>query len=109
MWLGGQRRGGKRERSRARSKNRPSPHGSQISYGVPSVEELEDVVALALHELLRERLEVQPEQRLGVRRAHVQVPVLGLDRDPVQVRNLALGAEPFLDLLQLRRHPRPGR
>ena len=36
--------------------------------------------------LRRRRLEVQPQQRLGVRRPHVEVPVGILDRDAVQRR-----------------------
>src|SRR4249919_84123 len=89
-----------------RSVTRPSSrsitrHAKRRVVGPGSVEKLEDLVALAFHQLFRERLEVEPEQRLRVRRPHVQMPVLGLDRDPVQVRDLALGAEALLDLLEL--------
>ncbi len=35
-----------------------------------------------------ERLEAQPQQRLGVRRAHVEVPVLEVDADAVEVADL---------------------
>ena len=50
----------------------------------------QDLVAPALHVLLRdERLEAQPQQRLGVRRAHVEVPVVVVDRDAVEVADRA--------------------
>ena len=61
----------------------------------------EHLVALVLHQLLRARLEVQAEQRLGVRRAHVEVPVVRVDRHAVEVRDRALPPEPLLELLQL--------
>ncbi len=57
----------------------------------------------------RERFEVQPQQRLGVRRAHVEVPVVGLDREPVEMRHLPRRAEPLLQLLQLQRDVRDRR
>ncbi len=60
-----------------------------------------DLVALALHQLLRARLEVEAQERLGVRGAHVHVPVLGVDRDAVEVADLALAAEALLELLEL--------
>jgi hypothetical protein len=45
----------------------------------------EHLVAAALHVLGRdERLQAQAQQRLGVGGAHVEVPVLVVDRDPVQ-------------------------
>ena len=50
-------------------------------------DEPHDLVPTALHVLLRERLEVQAQQRLGVRRAHVEVPVVEVDRDAVEVRD----------------------
>ena len=46
---------------------------------------VEHLVALPLHLLLRARLEVEAQQRLGVRGAHVEVPVVVVDRDPVEV------------------------
>src|ERR1700759_44065 len=41
----------------------------------------EHLVALRFHLRLRERFEVQPQQRLGVRRPYVEVPVVELDGD----------------------------
>ena len=38
-------------------------------------DEREDLVPLLLHEFARHRLQVQPQHRFGVRRAHVEVPV----------------------------------
>ena len=50
-------------------------------------DQAEHLVALLRHVLGGdERLEVEPQQRLGVRRAHVEVPVVVVDRDPVEVR-----------------------
>ena len=46
-------------------------------------------------------LEVQPQQRLGVRRAHVEVPVVVVDRDAVELGDLGVGVA-RLDLVQLR-------
>ena len=47
----------------------------------------EHLVAAALHVLVRhQRLEAQAQQRLGVRRPHVEVPVVVVDRDAVQAR-----------------------
>src|SRR5437879_1269382 len=66
-------------------------------------------VALALHQLGRPRLEIQPQQRLGVRRAHVHVPIPGVDRDAVEVAHLAVAAETLLELVQLLRDVGDGR
>ena len=45
----------------------------------------EHLVTAALHVLARgQRLQAQPQQRLGVRGAHVEVPVVVVDRDPVE-------------------------
>jgi hypothetical protein len=45
----------------------------------------EDLVAPALHVLARaQRLEGQAQQRLGIRRPHVEVPVVVFDRQAVQ-------------------------
>ena len=52
-----------------------------------ALDELEHLVAPRVHRVGVERLEVQAQQRLGVRRAHVEVPVGELERDPVQVRD----------------------
>ena len=69
-----------------------------------ALDHLEDFVALALHQLLRARLEVQAQEGLRVRGPHVHVPVLGVDRDTIQVADPALLAEALLQLLQLRGH-----
>src|SRR5581483_3729286 len=53
----------------------------------------EDLVALPLHQPLRARLEVEAQERLRVRRAHVEVPAVRLDGEPVEVRDLPFGAE----------------
>src|SRR6266516_2667068 len=72
-------------------------------------DQVEYLVALAFHQLLRARLEVQAQQRLGVRRADVEVPVVRVDRDAVEVRDLALGRVPLLQFLQLDRNVGDGR
>src|SRR5215475_8927186 len=61
----------------------------------------QDLVPLALHQLGRPRLEVQPQQRLGVRRPDVHVPLARVNRDAVQVADLALAAELLLELAEL--------
>src|SRR5436189_136759 len=58
----------------------------------------------ARYSIARARLEVQAQERLRVRGPHVHVPVGCVDRDPVQVRDRALAAEPLLQLLELQRH-----
>src|SRR6266404_5276747 len=65
--------------------------------------EVEYLVALLLHQLLRARFEIQSQQRLRVRRTHVEMPVAGVYRDPVEMRDLALGRISLLQLLQLQR------
>ena len=68
----------------------------------------EHLVALSLHQRLGARFEVQAQERLRVRRAHVEVPVVGLDRQAVEMRDLALRAVALLELAQLRTgRPRP--
>src|SRR3954462_2117260 len=63
----------------------------------------EHLVAPALHVLLGdEGLERQAQQRLGVRRAHVEVPVFVLHRRAVEVRDPAVGVA-LLELRHLRR------
>ena len=71
-------------RPRGHARRCQTPRPSEARYARISAEHL---VALALHQLLRARLEVQPEQRLRVRRAHVHVPVVRVDRDAVEVRD----------------------
>src|SRR3954470_1221749 len=62
----------------------------------------EHLVAPALHVLLgHERLERQPQQGLGVRRADVEVPVGVVDRRAVEMGDLAVG-EALLELGHLR-------
>ena len=54
----------------------------------------EHLVALRSSISASERaFEVQAQQRLGVRRTHVEMPVVGYDRQPVEVRHRALRAE----------------
>src|SRR5262245_10262295 len=68
--------------------------------------EAEDLVAAALHLLVGVGLEVEAQQRLGVRRAHVEVPVGEVDRQAVEVAELAalaVRAVALLELLQLER------
>src|SRR5215211_1459838 len=67
-----------------------------------STNDVEHLVALALHQLFGARLEVQPQQRLRVRRADVEVPILRVDGDSIQVRDASLRAEPLLELRELR-------
>src|SRR3954447_17543747 len=63
----------------------------------------EHLVAPALHVLLgHERLERQAQQGLGVRRAHVEVPVVVVHGRAVEVRDPAVG-EALLELRHLRR------
>src|SRR4051794_28035143 len=78
--------------------------------GAPScLDQGEHLIALLLHQRLGARLEVQAEERFRVRGADVHVPVLGLDREPVEVRDAALSAEALLQLLQLDRDVRDTR
>ena len=79
---------GRRSRSRGRAPSR--------------ADDRQHLVALALHQLLRPRLEVQAEQRLRIGRAHVEVPVVRVDRDAVEMRDRLPRAEALLQLLQLR-------
>src|SRR3712207_3736216 len=68
-----------------------------------SAEDAEHLVPLPLHQPRIERLEVEAEKGLGVRRAEVQVPVLGGDLQPVDVRDPPFASEPLLHLLELQR------
>src|SRR3712207_7355497 len=45
---------------------------------------------------------VQAQQRLGVRRANVEVPVVVVDRDPVELGDARTRAVALLDLVHLR-------
>src|SRR5689334_751965 len=47
-------------------------------------------VALLLHQCSRLRLEVQAQQRLGIRRADVEVPVGVIDRHTIHLLNLGI-------------------
>src|SRR3954447_15956126 len=61
----------------------------------------EYLVPLLLHVVARdERLEVEPQERLGVRRAHAEVPVGVVHGHAVEVRDLAVGPA-LLDLAHL--------
>src|SRR3954453_12553148 len=64
---------------------------------------------LAPHQLRGTSLEVQPQERLGVRRPDVHVPVVGIDGDSVEMAHPPFGAEAVLDLLELARHIGDGR
>src|SRR3712207_5692543 len=72
-------------------------------------DERDDFIPLALHELAVERLEVEPKERLGVRGADVEVPVVRGHLEAVDVRDVALTAETLLDLLELERDVGDGR
>src|SRR5688500_10215554 len=51
---------------------------------------LEHLIPPPFHQLRRGRLEIQAEQRLGIRRAHVKVPVVVVHRDAVEVGELRI-------------------
>src|SRR3954453_19523062 len=69
-----------------------APGGAMnLSWRCSATDDAEHLVAPALHVLGGdERLEGQAQQRLGVRRAHVEVPVVVIDRDAVDVRDLGI-------------------
>src|SRR3954469_3230444 len=74
---------------------------------ISAADQTEDLVAAALHLLVGVRLEVEPQERLGVRRPDVEVPVGEVDRQAVEVAQLAalaVRAVALLELLQLERH-----
>ena len=74
-------RRGDREPVDARPRRRAGDRGSSVTSGSARAPRR----ACCLHVLARdERLEVEPQQRLGVRRAHVEVPVVVVDRDAVE-------------------------
>src|SRR5829696_5070204 len=75
-----------------------------VSRPASSTDDVEHLVPLLLHQLLRTGLEIEAQERLRVRRADVEVPVVRVDGDPVEVRDLALRAEALLQLLELERH-----
>src|SRR5215218_5703103 len=76
--------------------------GSAPSDTASAADQREHLVAPPLHVGLRdERLEAEAQQRLGVRRSHVEVPVVVVDRDAVEVVELGV-AEAGLDLRHLR-------
>src|SRR3954447_22782579 len=83
---------------------RPTMNGvGMASPWMPSgTDEIEHLVAPPLHVLRGDDgLEVQPQQRLGVRGPHVEVPVLVVDGDAVEAVELAVGVRRG-DLLHLR-------
>jgi len=51
--------------------------------GPSGADERQDLVAARLHRASRRRFQVEPEQRLGIGRAHVEMPVRILDRDAI--------------------------
>ncbi len=59
----------------------------------------EDQIALLLHQLLAVGTEVEAQKRLRVRGAHVEVPMLVVDGDAVQTRDLTV-AETLLEASQ---------
>src|SRR4051794_825077 len=69
------------------SRMRAAPGGgAKRIWRYSATDEREDLVAPLLHVRHRdERLETQPQQRLGVRRADVEVPVVVVDRDAVEM------------------------
>src|SRR6266498_1107286 len=70
--------------------SRWTPAAAAVASG-SGTDHAQDLVALGLHVLPGdERLEVEPQQRLRVGRAHVEVPVLVVDGDAVQPRHLAV-------------------
>src|SRR3954453_23496205 len=79
-----------------------APGGAvNFSWRCSATDDAEHLIAPALHVLGGdERLERQAQQRLGVRRAHVEVPVLVVDRHAVDVRDLAV-AVALLELAHL--------
>ena len=77
---------GERRRDRQAVDARRLRRGAQRS----RPDQVEHLVAPALHVLARDdALEVEPQQRLGVGRAHVEVPVVVVDRDAVELVDLA--------------------
>src|SRR6266542_6041302 len=54
-------------------------------------------------------LEIETQERLGVRGANVHVPAVGVDRDAVQMTDSTIPAEALLELLQLSRGIRDAR
>src|SRR3954449_8206789 len=81
-----------------------APGGAMnLSWRCSTTDDAEHLVAPALHVLGgEERLEREAQQRLGVRRAHVEMPVVVVDRDAVDVGDLAVGVA-LLELAHLRR------
>src|SRR3954451_6602423 len=69
----------------------------------------EYLVALLLHQLLRARFEVEPQQRLRVRGPHVEVPVVRVDGDAVEMGDGSFRRVALLQLLQLEGDIRDGR
>src|SRR5919109_3790709 len=71
--------------------SRPLPRAQTDRPPRSRADRLEHLVALLRHVLGRyDRLQIQPEERLGVRGPHVEVPVLVVDRDAVEPRHLAV-------------------
>src|SRR3954452_11847891 len=79
-----------------------APGGAtNFSWRCSATDDGEHLVAAALHVLARdERLEREAQQRLGVRRAHVEVPVGVVDRHAVDVGDLGV-AVALLELAHL--------
>src|SRR3954452_16075138 len=79
-----------------------APGGAvNFSWRCSATDDAEHLVAPALHVLGGdERLEREAQQRLGVRRAHVEVPVVVVDRDAVDVGDITVGVA-LLELAHL--------
>src|SRR3954469_22039377 len=86
------------------SRIRVAPGGAaNLNWRYSATNQRQDLVPALLHVLNGdERLQAQPQQRLGVRRAHVEVPVVVVDRDAVEMRDPGV-AVALLDLGHLRR------
>ena len=80
--------GPRRPRPRSRPRGRWLPAEGRS----PGEDDLEHLVAAALHVVLgHERLEVEAQERLGVGRADVEVPVVVVDRQAVDLGLAAVG------------------
>ena len=104
-----------RRRDRERMDSARGPPAPELSRrvvratGRSRADQREHLVAAPLHVLARaQRLEAEPQQRLGVRRADVEVPVVVVDRDAVERRLARVGVArgDLGDLAVLDRRPR---
>src|SRR3954468_12894630 len=79
------------------SRSVAAPGGAMnLSWRCSATDDAEHLVAPAFHVLLRdERLERQAQQRLGVGGGDVEVPVVVVDRHPVDVADASVGVALF--------------